>query len=402
MSLDTRSELAQTDADLLKQAIGEDGGLLRLDAALVARDWIAPGRRLGLVEDAYDVGDRGAICERWLASTTRADNRVGPDREGISRIRLRSGRTIDLEEAIRGQGAAIMGEQYARSHDGLGRLAKVYDFGSRIPMHIHPPADQAALVGRNSKDESSYFPAGPDLGPHPETFFGVHPELAGERGAQAILEYLQAWTGDSILEHSPAYLQTPGSGYFVSSGILHAPGTALTVELQEDADTMAFLQASNDGVELSKDLLFKDITERDRAELGERAVLRWIDWEANGDRRFHQRRRILPVPLASGPGYREEWILHGSPKFSGKLLTVEPGVTVHNVERGVHNLLVWSGVGTVGSHDVRGWTPDEDEILVTADGAAGYDVSNTGSDPMVVFKFFGPDLNPDSPVMEPL
>ena len=31
------------------------------------------------------------------------------------------------------------------------------------------------LVGRHSKDEAYYFPPGVDMGPHPETFLGVHP-----------------------------------------------------------------------------------------------------------------------------------------------------------------------------------------------------------------------------------
>ena len=65
-------------ADLL----AEGNGVLRCEPAWVARDFLPPGRRLGLPEDAYDVGERGTICERWLASTTQADNRVGPPTRG--------------------------------------------------------------------------------------------------------------------------------------------------------------------------------------------------------------------------------------------------------------------------------------------------------------------------------
>jgi len=396
-----RAALRDAAIAALDAAIAEDEGLLRLDAALVARDWIPPGRRLGLPDDAYDVGERGFICERWLGSTTHADNRVGPPDEGISRIRTRSGRRLDLAAAVAAHPTAIMGEAYARGHEGLGRLAKIYDFGARIPMHIHPPADQAALVGRNSKDESSYFPPEVPMGPHPETFFGLHPEIADPRDGEAILRHLRAWTDDGILENSPAYQQRPGEGYFVTSGVLHAPGTALTVELQEDADTMAFFQAWNAGRPISKEMLYKDVSEKDRRELGEAALLRWIDWEANGDRWFHRRRRIMPLPLREEPGAVESWILYGSRKFSGKLLELAPGASVRNVEAGVHNLLVWAGTGSVGPHEVTGFTPDEDEILVTADAAArGYDIRNTGATPMTVIKFFGPDLNSDAPVVD--
>ena len=402
MPLEERtSPWAADDSELLKGAIEEDAGLLRLDAALVARDWIPPGRRLGLPEGAYDVGERGFICERWFASTTHADNRVGPADEGISKIRTRAGDRIDLRDAVLAHPDLIMGADYARTHPGLGRLAKIYDFGARIPFHIHPPADQAALVGRNSKDESSYFPPGVDMGPHPESFFGLHAEIADARDGDVLVRHLEEWRDDAILQHAPAYLQRADEGYFVSSGILHAPGTALTVELQEDADTMAMFQAISAGTVMSKNMLFKDVPAEDRERLGERALLRWIDWDANGDRFFHRRRRLLPVPLREADGLREWWILYGSPKFSGKLLRLEPGSVSRQVERGVHNLLVWSGAGTVGAHGVEGMTPERDEILVTGDAAVrGYDIRNTGDQEMTVITFFGPDINPDSPLIE--
>ena len=67
----------------LERAIAEHNGILRLDPAFVARDWLPPGRRLGLADHEYDVGERGFICERWFASTTHSDNRVGPADAGI-------------------------------------------------------------------------------------------------------------------------------------------------------------------------------------------------------------------------------------------------------------------------------------------------------------------------------
>ena len=53
---------------LLDRLLGEGNGVLRCEPAWVARDFLPPGRRLGLPEDQYDVGERGAICERWLSS----------------------------------------------------------------------------------------------------------------------------------------------------------------------------------------------------------------------------------------------------------------------------------------------------------------------------------------------
>ncbi|MDZ7838579.1 MAG: hypothetical protein U5N58_11880 [Actinomycetota bacterium] len=70
----------------IKSIVGKEleknSGILKLKPAWVARDFLPPGRRLGLDEEEYDVGERGFICERWLASVTHADNVVGPEDEG--------------------------------------------------------------------------------------------------------------------------------------------------------------------------------------------------------------------------------------------------------------------------------------------------------------------------------
>ncbi len=53
--------------------------------------------------------DRGSICERWLASTTRADNSVGPPDEGLSSVIGDSGERISLKAAVSADPVAIMG-----------------------------------------------------------------------------------------------------------------------------------------------------------------------------------------------------------------------------------------------------------------------------------------------------
>jgi len=386
---------------LLDEAITEGDGILELDPALVARDWLPPGRRLGLREVDYDVGVRGFVCERWIGSTTHADNVIGPADEGVSSIRLADGRRLNLEDAMQAAPARIMGEEYAATHSGLGRLAKIYDFGARIPYHIHPPTEQAQLVGRNSKDEAYYFPSGVDMGAHPETFFGVHPGMADGSGAPVLLEYLKAWDSDEILQHARAYLQVPEDGFFLPSGVLHAPGTALTIELQEDSDTLAMFQALNAGKIISKDLLFKDITVEARETRGEEAALDWVDWEANGDPYFYENRHISPQVFHEEDGVSEAWIFYGSTKFSGKRLVLQPGARYTATERGVFNLLAWRGQGTVGGHTVRGALVGADELLVVhARAVQPVEYVNTGDENLVIIKFFGPDINPDSPVLE--
>src|ERR1039458_131825 len=140
--------MTTTSGKTATQAIERSEGLLRLKPAWVARDWLPPGRRLGLSEDEYDVGERGYICERWLASTTHADNRIRPPDEGLSYLNW-EGPEVTLVELVQQFPEWIMGETYASTHDGLGRLAKIFDFGARIPYHIHPRSEHARLVGRN-------------------------------------------------------------------------------------------------------------------------------------------------------------------------------------------------------------------------------------------------------------
>ena len=385
----------------ISRAVEEADGVLQLDPALVARDWIIGGRRLGLTDAQYEVGARGTISERWLASTTRADNAVGPEDEGISSVRTAGGDRLSLDVVVRDAADLVLGRNYAGSHRGLGRLAKIYDFSSRIPFHIHPPAAQAQRVGRSSKDEACYFPSGVSLGAHPETFFGLHPGLTPEAMSDHFLEEWRRWDSDRVLGYSRAYLNVPEDGFFVPSGVLHAPGTALTIELQEDSDTLAMLQAVNDGRPVSKELLFKDVSHDDRAAKGESALLDWVDWAENLDPYFYENHHLAPRVIGSGDGYDEAWILYGSRKFSGKRLRLQPGASHRSAERGVFSLLVWSGTGTIGGVAVQGGRPGSDELLVVHGRAVqDLDYVNAGDDEMVVVKFFGPDVNPDSPVIQ--
>ena len=77
---------------------------------------------------------------------------------------------------------------------------------------------------------------------------------------------------------------------------------------------------------------------------------------------------------------------------------VRPGGRYTTVERGVYNLLVWSGTGTYGGQPVTGGDAQMDELLVVHDAATRpLVVENTGGDDLVVLLFFGPDVNPNVP-----
>ncbi len=392
-----------TKRNIVENALGKGNGILRLEPAWVARDFLPPGRRLGLKDEEYEVGERGWISERWIGSTTKADNRVGPPDEGLSYLAL-AGARITLKEAVEVAGDLIMGAEYAKTHQGLGRLAKIYDFGARIPFHIHQMKKDAAKLGRNPKEEAYYFPEDVELGPHPETFFGVHPYIVREKRFDLLLPFLKEWKDDLILQHSRAYLNVAGEGFHLPAGVLHAPGTALTIELQEDSDVFAMLQALNAGKIISKELLFKDVTPEDRAQLGEAAILEQIDWEISGDPFFYENRHIAPILIkeTQQPGGHEHWIYYNTTKFSGKRLVVKPGGRFQSVDNGVYNVLIWRGKGRYGSYDVEGLNFGHDELLIShAAATKPILVENTSDSDLIIFKFFGPDINLDVPRIKP-
>lgn len=388
---------------IVEKALEKGNGVLNLKPAWVARDFLPPGRRLGLTEKEYNVGKRGFICERWLASVTLADNAVSPDDEGLSYLETHSNENITLKTAVEEAGDLIMGREYSKTHKGLGRLCKIYDFGVRIPYHIHQMEKDARLVGRNSKDEAYYFLDDVETGPHPETFFGVHPYIVDEKKYDILLPYLVEWKDDLILRYARAYLNVSGEGFFLPSGVLHAPGTALTLELQEDSDVFAMLQALNAGKIISKELLFKDVRKEDREELGEKVILNQLDWPANGDPYFYENHHLKNIFIeeTKQTGGVEHWIFYNTTKFSGKRLVVKPGQSFISKENGVYNILVWRGKGTYDGHKIEAGNFQCDELLISHDRAIQpLTVKNDGKTDLLIIKFFGPDINTNIPFIE--
>ena len=65
---------------IVEKALENGNGILKLRPAWVTRDFLPPGKRLGLDEADYNAGDGRYICERWFASVTHAENRINISR----------------------------------------------------------------------------------------------------------------------------------------------------------------------------------------------------------------------------------------------------------------------------------------------------------------------------------
>ena len=303
---------------------------------------------------------------------------------------------VTLKEAVELLPEVILGKEYSKNHSGLGRLAKIFDYEDRIPFHIHQMQKHARLVGRNSKDEAYYFPEGVDKGKHPETFFGVHPYIVKEKKFDLLLPHLVEWKDDGIVQHAFAYDQSEGDGFQVPSGVTHGPGTALTIELQEDSDVFAMMQAKVGDTFISKDLLWKDVRDEDRQKYGEKIILEMIDWQTSGDPDFYIKRHTPPILIedAIQGGSKEYWIYYNTSKFSGKKIYVKQGEKYFTNDDGVYNILVWRGTGLFGGIEIEGGNPLKDELLITHDRAVkGVEIINIGNEDLEIIKFFGPDVN---------
>jgi hypothetical protein len=392
------------------QAIEEGEGILRLAPTWVPRSYLVPGRRLKLdARDLYAYGaDRGGIDERWIASTTFAMNENRTPDEGLSFV-ISGGDRFKLKDAVAAEGERIVGKAIWTKYKRWPVYSKFFDNMGPIPHHLHQSEEQANLVGREGKPEGYYFP--PQLnatfGNFAHTYFGLEPLTTKED----IRNCLARWNeGDNnILSFSKAYKLVPGTGWMVPTRILHAPGSLLTYEPQWGSDVLSMFQSMVDGRQVKHDLLTQDVPPNRHDDLD--FIADMVDWERNTDPNFKSKHYIEPV-VASGSeqeGYVDRWVVYGTiageQKFSAKELTVQPGQSCLLRDGGASGLIVTQGHGRVGKVEVdcpaviRFGQMTQDELFITAEAAAGgvLVVNNSQTDPLVVLRYFGPDVHTEMP-----
>jgi hypothetical protein len=395
---------------LIREVLDASDGILRLAPTWVPRSFLMPGRRLRLhPDDVYALGaHRGGIDERWFASTTPAANENAPPNEGLSYVVYGGQRVFTLKEAIECEGPRLIGQTMWELYRRWPVYAKFFDNLGPIPHHMHQNNLQAALVGQQGKPEAYYFP--PQLnaiGNHfPYTFFGLEPGTT----KQDVRRCLERWDhGDNgILDYSKAYRLKPGSGWLVPPCILHAPGSFVTYEPQWGSDVFGMFQSMVEGRPVPRQLLVKDVPPEYHNDLD--YLVGQLDWEANVDSHFKDHHYLEPIPVAdtAANGYQDRWVVYGKiagqQLFTAKELTVQPGVRVRIKDSGAYGLIAVQGSGWIGRQRLH--TPamirfgelTEDEVFVTHEAARhGVVFDNTGSEPMVVLRYFGPDANPDAP-----
>ena len=404
------STTSKVEASLVKQALEAGEGILRLAPTWVPRSFLMPGQRLKLApQDLYAYGaSRGGIDERWFASTTPAANENRVEDEGLSWVVFGGKKAFTLADAVALEGQSLLGPTLWDRYQRWPCYSKFFDNLGPIPHHLHHNSKQAALVGQQGKPESYYFPTQLNIirNNFPYTFFGLEPGTTKED----IRHCLERWNeGDNgILNYSKAYRLQAGTGWLVGPCLLHAPGSLVTFEPQWGSDVFGMYQSMVEGRYVPWSLLVKDIPPDKHQDLD--YLVDQLDWEENVDPYFRDHHYLEPIPVAdtASEGYVDRWIVYG--KFNGeqlftaKELTVDPGKKVTIKDKGAYGLIAVQGCGRIGKQAlqspvmIRFHDLTEDEYFVTADAAQqGVVFENTGSEPLVSLRYFGPDTNPDAP-----
>ncbi|MBO51446.1 MAG: hypothetical protein CMJ69_11765 [Planctomycetaceae bacterium] len=396
-------------SELAAAALTNGEGILRLAPTWVPRSFLQPGRRLKLhPADYYALGaHRGGIDERWFASTTPAANEGASPDEGLSYC-VHEGQRFTLQEAVGELGAEMVGDAIWNEFGRWPVYSKFFDNMGPIPHHMHQNAEQAKLVGQEGKPESYYFP--PQLNAignnFPYTFMGLEPGTS----KQDVIDCLARWDdGDNgILDLSKAYRLKPGTGWLIPPCVLHAPGSLVTYEPQWGSDVFGMYQSLVEGREVPRSLLTKDFPEEFHDDI--EYLVDALDWDQNVDPNFKDNHYLEPIPVAdtASEGYVDRWIVYGTVDgrqlFSAKELTVDPGASCTISDTGAYGWITVQGEGTIGSLKLQ--TPamirfgemTDDEVFVSAPAAAaGVTITNSGTEPLVSLRYFGPDANPDAP-----
>jgi hypothetical protein len=158
-------------------------------------------------------------------------------------------------------------------------------------------------------------------------------------------------------------------------------------------------------------LLVKDVPKKFHKDLDYLVDL--LDWEANVDPNFKENHYLEPVPVADtrSQGYVDRWIVYGKidgqQYFSAKELTVDPGAKCTIKDNGAYGLITTQGKGRMNKLEldcpklIRFTELTRDEVFCTEVAAqAGVTFENTSEvEPLVVLRYFGPDVNPEAPAL---
>ena len=374
-----------------EESLDRQQDIVRLAPHIVER-FYADFNRLGQ-RPADSTANTGNQPERWIGSSTKVSCTKPEDSTGLSTCPDLENITLKALLADQQTGPRLLGEERFTKHKGSFRvLIKLLDALSPIPLHVHA---NDAYIQKNpetypgeqfGKDEAYHF-LDSSKGPCAYTHLGLHHGV----DAKTLIAAMRKGT-DHVVELSPVAPQIFGEGYMVKAGLLHRPGTALTLEIQQPSDVYALFQTDILNKPISVDILHPGF------ESIEAAAETIVEWEVNANPKLLANNRLRPTK-ASGfaqEGGKTEWIFPpgASTKFSGLRVTVESTVTLKVNQPMV--LYVWKGKGTLNGRPIDGRggpAGNSDEFFIGVSAAkAGLELTNSGDTPLVAFAMFAQSI----------
>ncbi len=354
-------------------------GILKLDPAFARRRYRDAGRLSGKKPgQTFIPRYRMWVPERWITSTTQSALTPRVPGEGLSFL---AGTRLSLRDALAARGERMLGRARYRAHGPEFRvLVKILDGDVPIVFHFHA-SDQAVRQHRDlfarhrfGKDEAYYFLDRPK-GACPYTHVGLRPGTTRQELKAAV----EAGT-DAMLRRSPVFLQAFEEGFYVPAGVVHRPGTAMTLEIQQPSDVSIVLDDRMGDIRFTPAQMRPGFRTLDQA-------LQFVDMKTSTDGDILEKFRLVPSAVRKKPlrGAVEDWIFPPRicRKFSGKRLRVTSRTAT--IEPDCYGVLVWKGAGRFGPHPVR----SGDEFFVTHEAAEkGVTVERESGDCLELFKFF--------------
>lgn len=368
----------------LPEQLNQSQDIIPLQPQIVGR-FYGDGNRLGQRQAAAPAPAYYSP-ERWIGSSTPATNPPGIPPGGLSRCAWAPHATLKEILAHGELGPRLLGEARFAKHGEFRVLLKLLDARYPIPFHVH--ADDRFVSAhpkvypkeRFGKDEAYYFLDAPK-GDCPYTHLGLYPGVT----PKDVLGAMRRGT-DHVIELSPGSLQRFGEGFITRAGLLHRPGTALTLEIQQPSDVYTMFQTDFGGQPLPPVAMHPGFG------CAEDAVA-VVNWEENLKPNLLESARLQPRPVTPPiAGGQAHWIYPPdvSQKFSGMRLIVESSMTLKPNQPCL--LFVWRGQGTLAGQPIAGGggPPGKaDEFFIGAQAAArGIELANKGAEPLTAFLLF--------------
>lgn len=360
--------------------IRDQKGVLFAEPAIVyretysGRDIIAKNSRF---EEGY-VDDRMYVpVEWWVMSVVEAENPVKKSGEGLTKIKLVSGKEITLRDVGELAEKEVFGT-YAKKWP----LTKILDIGGDpkptsfsknlevppIPTHVHSGEIVEGKAIGPGKLEAYFFPP-LDVAPYNKQMgktisrFGFKQGVTKEKFKSLLMNFGK---DDSMYTLLEPYELKPYSGWTILAATIHSPGPWVTFEIQLPQDDFNLaswrlgerFETEKDRIEAYQNLCLRGLKDEDDF------VNQVVNWDVSSDPEFEEN-YFRPIRiLESGSWGRRYQIFFD--RFYGEGWELEPKkkIEFEKKEKPIAGI-VWSGDGLLNGNKID--SEENKEFMIIPD-----------------------------------